>query len=62
MTWPTLYVRPCIKNVPYHADVKKFGEALCNARAVDNGAKDPGVSGEAGEGREDMEMTVGTDG
>ena len=41
-----------IKNVPYHADVKKFGEALCNARAVDNGARDPGVSGEAGEGRE----------
>jgi tRNA wybutosine-synthesizing protein 1 len=39
-----------MKNVPYHADVKKFGESLCAARvAMAKGVGEAGAEGAAGE-------------
>ena len=54
-----------MKNVPYHEDVKKFGEALCAARFALRGGEGGGAEGEV-KGEEDSttttteEMTGGT--
>lgn len=47
-----------MQNVPYHEDVKRFGEALCVARAKHNEASSGASAAGAEEGKE--ELTGGT--